>query len=52
MKKGYYVMGKYTSVAWFLLMSDAISYVNRVNSLYGGINYRVVPVAPDSWGYR
>jgi hypothetical protein len=38
---GYYVWGKYTSVAWFLNRNDAEECAKKMN-YRGGINYIVV----------
>jgi hypothetical protein len=43
--KGYYIMGQYTSVAWFLSYVDAVHFVKQMN-YRGGPNYTVVPVNP------
>lgn len=37
---GYYVMGQYTSVAWFLLKFEAIEYCKKLN-YRGGTHYTV-----------
>jgi hypothetical protein len=40
MNNGYFVMGQYTSVAWFLKKEDAIKLANRLN-IFGGTWYYV-----------
>lgn len=42
---GYYVMGRFTSVAWFLRREDAESLARRLN-YRGGTDYKVQPAAP------
>lgn len=39
---GYYVMGRYTSVAWFLTRPEAEAYCKHLN-YRGGTVYRVEP---------
>lgn len=37
---GYYVIGSYTSVAWYLILSEAIAEAKRMN-YRGGTHYTV-----------
>ena len=41
-KRGFYIMGRYTSCAWFLRRADADAECKRMN-YRGGTHYRVVP---------
>lgn len=48
MPGGFYVMGRYTSVAWFATRADADALALRLN-YSGGATYRVEPGVPRSW---
>jgi hypothetical protein len=47
--QGYYIMGRYTSVAWFLSYVDAVNWSKQMR-YRGGPDYTIVPVNPPIVG--